>query len=192
MSSFKNNKMSQVNKAKKNSQDKFIDRLKEKIKSECLIEINEIEKSKDSTDGNVYIINTEREKYVAKIYDDLKHTVAMIELHSNLYVNNLHVPKIIKNSNNKGYTKLNNGKYIVLYSFLSGVPICDKFKDLTSDIIGEIAIQLKKFHDITDGTNRFKVKEIPFNKSCNLERESVLHFDLTRSNYFMMKIMIVR
>ncbi len=176
--------MSHINEIKKNILDKFIDDLKEKIKNEYLIEINKIEKNEDSTDGNVYIINTEKGKYVAKLYDDLEHTKAMIELHSDLYTNNFHVPEVIKSNKNKGYIKLSNGKYIVLYSFLSGLQISDKFKVLPADIIKEIAVQLKKIHDITCGINRFKIKEIPFYTNCNVERKSVLHFDLTRSNIF--------
>ena len=145
--------------------------------------IKRLERREDSTDGNVYIIHTVDNKYVMKIYDDFKHVKSMTELYTKLYKNHFYVPKVIL-SNNKGYVKVINGKYIVLYSFLKGTSLG---KNLTDDIIKELAIQLRKFHDITNDNNIFNLKKLPFAKNINMERCSALHFDLTKNNIFYEK-----
>ena len=144
--------------------------------------ITKIEKRNDSTDGNVYMIHTFDNKYVIKIYDDFNHVKSMIKLYTQLYKNNLYIPKVILSNNNDGYVKMTGGKYIVLYSFLKGTSL--EHKNLTDDIIKELAIQLRKFHDITTSNNIFNLKKLPFAKNINIERCSVLHFDLTKSNIF--------
>ena len=104
-----------------------------------------------------------------KIYDNFQHVKSMIELHTQLYKNDFYIPKVILSNDSKGYVKLINGKYIVLYSFLNGTSL---EKNLTDDIIKELAIQLRKF---------------PFAKNINVERCSALHFDLTKNNIFYTK-----
>ena len=75
--------------------DKSIENLIKVISNNYLIKIIRIEKSEESTIGNVYIIYSDTKRYVAKIYDDLAYTKSMIKLHSDL-CNKLHIPKIIQ------------------------------------------------------------------------------------------------
>ena len=152
-----------------------------------MLKIISIEKNEDSTDGNVYMVSTAKTKYVAKVYDDLKHAKSMIKFHSDLSDNGLYVPKILKNNKNEECTKLIDGKHIVIYSFLEGKEIGDVFKNIDEKIAAEIALQLKKIHEITRGPNKYELKDIPFNIGDNLERLSALHFDLTRCNIFYNK-----
>lgn len=153
------------------------------IKNNYLLDIKEIEKSDESTVGNVYIIYTENLKYVAKVYDDLKHVQSMTKLHSFLSSKNFNVPNIIRNKDNLEYTILDKNKYVILYSFLDGVQVGKKFINVPNDIIKELAQELRKFHTITSA-NDYELKEVPFNISTDLNRKSVLHFDLTRMNIF--------
>ena len=110
-------------------------KLKDIFKNEYSIDVNKIEKSEESTVGNVYIVYTEFDKYVAKIYDDLTLVKSMTLLHNNLS-NKYNIPKIIKSKNNQDYIEFLNSKYIILYSFLEGIQIGKKFNK----------ILLKKLH----------------------------------------------
>ena len=102
--------------------------LKKLLSEEYLINALKIDKNIESTVGNVYIIYTQKEKYVLKLYDDLSHTNSMILLHDDLS-NKINIPKIIKNKNDIGYTIIDS-KYVVLYSFLDGVQIGKEFDNL--------------------------------------------------------------
>ena len=48
------------------------------IKESYEIQINNITKNSDSTDGNVYLIKSNNSKYIFKIYNSLEHTQSMI------------------------------------------------------------------------------------------------------------------
>ena len=158
--------------------------LKNLLNEEYLINTLKIEKNIESTVGNVYIIYTQKEKYVLKLYDDLSHTNSMILLHDDLS-NKINIPKVIKNKNGDGYTTIDS-KYAVLYSFLNGVQIGKEFNNLSDDIIKEIAIQIRYLHTLTNNKNKYNIKEIPFCKN-NISRKSLLHFDLTKNNIFFNK-----
>lgn len=161
----------------------MINKLKNMIIDNYLINVNKIEKNEESTVGNVYIIYTDENKYVLKIYDDLNHTKSMIHLHTDLY-KKLNIPKIIFNKCNEGYTKLESDKYIALYSILNGIQLGKKFKEIPDEIIIELAHTLKQFHDATDNINKYNLREIPFEYDKKIKRCSTLHFDLTKGNIF--------
>lgn len=158
--------------------------LKKEICEKYNLNINSIEKNEDSTDGNVYILYTEKKKYVAKVYDDLKHVKSMVNLHFDLVSNEIDVPKIIECKNGERYIKLSNNNYVIIYSFLEGIQLGEKFKDLPEDVIKNFAIELNKFHNITCNSNIYNLKEIPFESNNKVDRYSALHFDLTRMNIF--------
>ena len=82
-----------------------IEELVKIVSDNYLIKITKLEKNEESTVGNVYIIYSNNEKFVAKIYDDLNHTKSMIKLHFDLS-NKFHIPKILQTKNNTGYVKL--------------------------------------------------------------------------------------
>ena len=153
--------------------------LKDIISSNYLIQPNEISKNEDSTDGNVYIIKSDR-KYVLKIYNSEFHANSMVKLHASLISNKFHVPEIIKTKDNEGYLKYED-KVFVIYSFLDGNQI-SIFKDLSDDIIEGIAKELRKFHDTTP-KNEYNLDNLSFGGFDNI-RLSALHFDLTKDNIF--------
>lgn len=157
--------------------------LKKIINENYLINIIKIEKNEESTVGNVYIIHTELKKYVAKIYDDLNHVNSMINLHSDLN-DKFNIPKIIQSKNKSGYVNIKKSKYIVLYSFIDGIQIGKKFNKLPQEIIRNIALELRKLHDLTSKLNKYNLNEVSFCKNYNIKRSSLLHFDLTKSNIF--------
>lgn len=159
-----------------------LNKLKQIIDDNYLFTIKSLEKNENSTVGNVYIIYTDKNKYVLKIYDDLNHTESMIKLHSDL-CNKFNIPKIIINKNNESHTKLEN-KFIVIYSFLDGIQLSKKFKNIPSDVIKKLALELRHFHDTTNGLNNYNLNEIPFEYEIGIKRYSTLHFDLTRDNIF--------
>lgn len=154
------------------------------LKIEYGLEDVSIEKNDESTDGNVYIIDSKKLKFVAKIYESMEHVNSMIQLHNDLIKNNMNVPKIIATIKGNNFTEMNNGKYIVIYSFLNGIQIGDKYKNIPNEVICKIAKELKRFHDITLNNNKYNINNIPFKVESDVDRFSMLHFDLTRSNIF--------
>lgn len=146
------------------------------------INVKNIEKNNESTDGNVYMITTNNKKYVAKIYNNIEHTNSMVSLHSKLKLNGINVPEIIQTTEKEKYSKITNDNYIVLYSFINGESIKAELKNgkMNDKTIKSVAIEIRKLHKITYYENEFKLNLIPFeNKSI---RKSILHFDLTKDN----------
>lgn len=154
-------------------------KFKKIINDNYLLDINNIEKNEESTDGNVYIIDN---KYVMKIYQNINKVNAMTKLHIYLKNNGMNVPNIVLTKDNKEYIALDD-EYIVLYTFLNGEKIGKWFKE-DSKIIKNIAKELRKMHDLTTNDNIFNLKELPFKVNESLKRKSVLHFDLTKDNIF--------
>lgn len=145
--------------------------------------VNNIQKNLQSTVGNVYIVYCNDNKYVMKIYNNIQHTMAMINLHRVLNQSKLYVPKVARSSTNSEYTTLKD-KYIVLYSFLDGHQVVwntDKI-NLTDYEIDKLAKAVRKIHNITNNKN-IGLPNLSFGN--NMERKSVLHFDLTRNNIFI-------
>ena len=136
---------------------KEITRIKSIINDNYLIDIENIEKNEESTDGNVYIIDN---KYVIKIYESINKVNAMTKLHTYLKNNGVNIPSIIKTESNEDYIDLDN-KYIVLYTFLNGEKIGKWFKE-DNEIIKTIAKELRKIHDLTTGDNIFNLNDVPF------------------------------
>ena len=143
-----------------------------------------IEKSEESTDGNVYIIDCENKKFVVKIYDNLEHTKSMVKLHTKLSSLNMNIPKIITTKESESYVEILHSNYIVIYSFIEGEQIVwnKKTGKLEKNLIKAIARKLRKLHHITN-KNEFNLPTVPF-ENYN-KRQSVVHFDLTRNNIFI-------
>ena len=142
--------------------------------------VNRVVKNLKSTDGNVYDVFTQDGRYIVKIYNDLKHVNKMIRIVDMLNVNNIKVPNIITNLFNLKYISINNS-YLVVYEFLNGKSIInDDITGLISrEIIIKIAKEVRKMHDLMI-YNDIELEEINFN--INLNRKSLLHFDLTKEN----------
>ena len=157
------------------------------IMEKYYLEINNIIKNTNSSDGNVYMLIKDKTKYIAKMYDDKNHAISMVNIHNDLNNNGINVPKIILNRNNKGYTLLDDGKYCVIYSFLNGEEIGNLFKNISAITSKKIAKEIKKIHQITSGENKYNLKLVPFNVKKKFSRHSLLHFDLTRCNIFYNK-----
>ncbi len=153
------------------------------IKSNYNLDIISIIKNDDSTDGNVYNIETTNNKYIVKIYDDLNKATNMINIHN--FLCDMYIPRVIQTKDKKYYLEY-NGKYIVMYSFLEGIQVSKYIKEndntYTSDIIISIAKEIRKLHDLTLN-NTFNLDTIEF--ANNLKRKSLLHFDLTKENIFI-------
>ena len=157
--------------------------LKEILSKKYNINIIDIEKNIESTDGNVYIIKTDKCKYVAKIYTSTRHTLQMIKLHIDLYNKGFYIPNIIKTKNRSNYIILPNNNKLVLYSFLKGYKISEMINNISSDTIILLARQLKKLHNNTK-ENIYKLDKVPFKVDKYVNRFSLLHFDLTKDNIF--------
>lgn len=158
--------------------------MKDQINNKYNLEIEEIIKNEDSTDGNVYILINHSNKYIAKLYDSKNHTISMVNIHEYLKNGGMNVPEIILNKENQGYSLLKDGKYCVIYSFLNGEEIGNLFKNINKDISIKIAKEIKKIHQITNGNNKYNLPLLPFKIDKIFNRYSVLHFDLTRCNIF--------
>lgn len=154
------------------------------LKERYDIEIENIEKNEQSTDGNVYIILCKNKKYVAKIYNSIEHTKSMTKLYNELALSNTNIPKIIPAKEKEDYIEFLGKNYIVIYSFLKGEPIGwnQQTGKLDKEIIISLARELKRIHSITSDKNNFNLPVIPFGN--NNHRKSVVHFDLTRNNIF--------
>lgn len=155
------------------------------LKESYEIQINNITKNSDSTDGNVYLIKSENCKYIFKIYNNLEHTQSMINLHNFLNENNLYVPRIIQ-TKNKEYYKKYNDKYIAMYSFLEGSQLKDIIQTVDNKTILKLAKEIRRLHDLTENVT-FNLKHIDFNLETEFKRKSILHFDLTKDNIFINK-----
>lgn len=155
--------------------------MKEILEEKYCLKINSIQKNKDSTDGNVYIINCDNKKYILKIYNDKTHVENMVNIHTYLNKNGIYVPKIILTNNNKMYVTTEKNKYAVIYSFLDGKKIKDI--ELNEEVSKIIAKELKKMHEVTNN-NSFCLNYVPFSLKNSFDRKSVLHFDLTNCNIF--------
>lgn len=144
-------------------------------------DVCQVIKSEESTDGNVYIIQCKTKKYVAKLYKSKQHAKSMVALHQKLIKHDINLPQIIcSNINNV------QDEYIVVYSFIEGIQIADVIKTKIFDkkIIYKIASMLRKMHDIDYESNEFKLPELSF-LTYN-ERKTLLHFDLTKHNVFLL------
>ena len=155
------------------------------LKESYEIQINNITKNFDSTDGNVYIIKSNNNTYIFKMYNSLEHTQSMIKLHNFLNENNLYVPRIIQ-TKNKEYYKKYNDKYIVMYSFLEGSQLKDIIQTVDNKTILKLAKEIRRLHDLTENIT-FNLKHIDFNLETEFKRKSILHFDLTKDNIFINK-----
>ncbi len=77
------------------AENTIIAKIEEILKSSLdLIKYN-IEKSIDSSDGNVYIVFSKASNYVVKIYDNPLHANRLVRLHTFLVSKGLSVPTII-------------------------------------------------------------------------------------------------
>lgn len=157
--------------------------LKSHIKDVFKLNIVSIVKNSESSDGNVYNIKTDNNKYIAKIYDDLNIVNNMISLY--IYLEKMNIPKIIKTSDGNYFSKYKDN-FIVIYSFLEGKQlskfIIENNNACPDEIVKLIAKEVRKLHDLTSN-NSFNFKTIDF--ANNLNRKSLLHFDLTKENVFI-------
>ena len=159
--------------------------LESHIKDVFKLNIVSIFKNNESTDGNVYNIKTNNNDYIAKIYDDLNMVNNMIDLYN--YLDEMNIPQIIKTSYGNYFSKYMD-KYIVIYSFLKGKQLSEFINENNNicpdEIVKLIAKEVRKLHDLTSN-NSFNFKTIDF--ANNLNRKSILHFDLTKENIFINK-----
>ena len=162
-----------------------VNNLEKILKESYEIQINNITKNFDSTDGNVYLIKSNNNTYIFKMYNSLEHTQSMIKLHNFLNENNLYVPRIIQ-TKNKEYYKKYNDKYIVMYSFLEGIQLKNIIQTVDNKTILKLAKEIRRLHDLTENVT-FNLKHIDFNLETEFKRKSVLHFDLTKDNIFINK-----
>lgn len=159
-----------------------------------LIEINKIlqgnynlkniivQKNLESTEGNVYNITTSDNKYILKIYRDIKHVDNMKNLYEMLK-KDFYIPQIIKNNNRELYTAYNE-YYFIIYSYLEGNQLSN-YENIPNEISIIFANELRQFHNKTEKMNNINLKNIDF---CSKTlRTSLLHFDLTRGNIFYNK-----
>ena len=148
------------------------------------LKIITINKSSESSVGNVYILEGDNCKYILKLYDDINDALIMISLHNYLYGHNFIVPSIIKTVDNKSYIEINN-KIAIIYSFLEGEQLYKLFDVIPNYIVERIALELRRFHDVFS-ENECSLNTIYFD-DFGLKRKSILHFDLTKSNIFYNK-----
>lgn len=159
-------------------------KIKNKLEKLYDIKVNKIEKSKESTDGNVYIIYSLNNKYIVKIYDQYTHVESMIKLHNYLLEEKINAPTIIYTIDQQQYVNIFNNRYLVIYSFVEGNPISydSASGKLNTDIIIKIAKNIKKIHLATKHKNEFGFKYVPFIEEKTKESNCILHFDLTKDN----------
>ena len=156
--------------------------LKEILTNNYDISILNIEKNNKSTAGNVYMIYTKKEEYVVKIYSDFSLVESMVYIHNTLSENDFYVPSIIKSKNNNYYIK-DNDKYIIIYSFLTGISLGEKYEKIPNDVIEKLALEVRRMHTLLKDKKDF-LKPLSFYSNKKVDRYSALHFDLTRYNIF--------
>ena len=124
------------------------------IKENYFLDLISLEKNNDSSDGNVYNVETLNNKFIVKLYDDLNKVNSLILLHNCL--DDMHIPKIIK-ANNGSYFVEYCDKYIVIFSFLEGKQISLILEEnngvYLEDDVCLLAKEVRKLHDLTSGKN---------------------------------------
>lgn len=164
----------------------FKDEVLDILEKEYKIKAENIEKNKESTDGNVFVIYGKKNKYIMKIYDSIEHTHAVVKLYYFLERHSIIAPKIVNNKEDSGYI-IFKGKFIVVTTFVEGKHIewdngKGRFKE---DTIKKIAKELRKLHEKTQDCDDLGLPKLTFGKK--MSRNSVLHFDLTKHNIFINK-----
>ena len=96
--------MSELN-SKKSNYNMIKSKIEMILKEKYNIIATKIDKNKQSTDGNVYIIYSNDKKYVAKVYNDLRHTQSMIDLYRKLELHEINTARIISNKEKKRIRK---------------------------------------------------------------------------------------
>ena len=136
--------------------------LESHIKDVFKLNIVSFVKNNESSDGNVYNIKTNDNKYIAKIYDDLNIVNNMIFLYN--YLEEMNIPKIIKTIDGNYFSKYMD-KFIVIYSFLEGKQLSEFINENNNicpdEIVKLIAKEVRKLHDLTSN-NSFNFKTIDF------------------------------
>ena len=120
------------------------------LKEKYNIIAKNIEKSIESTDGNVYIVDCNDIKYVIKIYKEISHTKSMIDLYRTLELFKINTPNIIYSKDKKGFEKILDTSYLVVYSYINGQQL--EYDRLDKKVIIAIARELRKLHNITEST----------------------------------------
>lgn len=164
----------------------LLEMIKNSLEKHYGLAVEKIVKNEESTDGNVYMVYSNQDKYVIKLYRDLSHAEAMTQLHSRLISSSFNVPKIILTKDNKDYIELSDELYLVVYSFMEGehIKINPSSKQIDSALIPPIAQFLRNLHSVVIDQGDINLPMVPFYKECNIERYSILHFDLTKNNIF--------
>ena len=179
--------MNDINKEIKN-------KIRKNLEQNYNIKLTKIEKSEESTDGNVFIIYVKNKRYIAKVYDNIIHTKQMLDLHLLLTEKSINAPRIIKDMQGNYYEKIEDNIYLMIYSFIKGKKLESFYKNkktLDEELVKLIAKTLREFHDSTN-LDEVKNKEIdfpkvPFEVSKSTKRKSILHFDLTKGNIIINK-----
>jgi len=160
------------------------DNIIEVLKNSYCIDVESVEKSEESTDGNVYIVTEANSgtRYALKVYVELQQADTMAELHTYLNGIKLEAPRVIKGKDKNvisHFCNSNNEKrYVICYSFADGEKLGNL--ELTNEKIIAISKYLRRLHSITQ--NELGLKSVPFEIESN--RQSVLHFDITKHNIF--------
>ncbi len=150
------------------------------LKEKYNIIAKNIEKSAESTDGNVYIVDCNDTKYVIKIYKEISHTKSMVDLYRTLELFKINTPNVIYSKDKKEFEKILDTNYLVVYSYINGQQL--EYDRLNRKIIMAIARELRKLHNITE-KNEFNLHKVQFLDEKG--RQSILHFDLTKNNIFI-------
>lgn len=151
--------------------------LEEFLEKEYKMQLQSIIKNTNSTDGNVYNIDTNDKKYIVKAYNSKQHAESMVKLYSILKENKIKAPLIIKNITGEDFAK-NRDKHIIVYTYIDGISL-DKI-NITDTIIKQVAEYLRKLHKIN---SKLTLEEVTFN--LKPLKNSILHFDITKSNIFI-------
>ena len=142
------------------------------------LDIRSIIKNLDSTDGNVFNIETYNYQYILKVYDAKEHAMNMENTYDLLKENRLDSPQIIRNKYNQPFTNFKN-TYLMLYSFINGSSLFNI--SLSKKVIINVAQYLRKMHDVK--INELKLPVVPFKVPEG--KNSLLHFDITKGNIFI-------
>lgn len=152
-----------------------IDEITEILEKQYGMNIIQIQKSEESTDGNVYIINEAYIKYILKIYTNKEHALRMVSLYNYLNINGIGAPHIIKNKSNEELCCIEDNTYFVMQTFVNGT----KIKNLMiNDGVQRVARYLRNLHNLKG--EHLNLPGVPFNIKSN--RNAILHFDTTKNN----------
>lgn len=149
-----------------------------------------IEKPEDGLEGNTFLIESKKQKYVAKVYDSQEQAETLAKYQNILHEADVPVPAIVKTQTGRLVARICSHA-VVLCEFGQGSPIGwrKEFANMANQLSRDMGHALAKMHIIGQNITHMKLAHAlsAINEFDDLKevRRTLIHGDLTRENVFV-------